>query len=61
MDSKIPKIVRIKVKLIPLKKYKDSENLATGELKKFKDTSIISKKGSMVKVLSDYSILWDVP
>lgn len=51
----IPKHIRIKAKLIPIKKFEDSENLATGEIRKF---PISQYSDSILGLDGDYSIMW---
>ena len=58
MKNKIPLLVKIKANFIPLKKYEDSNNLATGEIRKFEGT-MKSKKNGLVSFDGEYSILWE--
>lgn len=54
----IPRIIEKKAKTIQLKFYEDFENLATGEIKEFKNTSLLAKKNGLIETIDNYTILW---
>lgn len=55
----VPVYIQVKSKLVPLKKYEDTENLATGEIRKFENTSSVAKRVGMISMEGDYDIIWE--